>query len=559
MASAVQDLFPGTKVTIGPVIEEGFYYDFDAPHAFAEADLEKIEAKMAEIIKADQPFSRKELTREEAKSLFQEKGENYKVEIIDALPEDETISVYEHGDWVDLCKGPHVESTGQIASFKLLSVAGAYWRGDENREQLQRIYGTAFLNETDLQEFLERRRQAEERDHRKLGRELDLFSSLDELGGGLILWHPRGARVRHEIENYWRDAHLKGGYDIVYTPHIAHRELWQTSGHLEFYAEHMFSPMTMENVDYQLKPMNCPFHIMIYKKTRRSYRDLPFRWAELGTVYRYERSGVIHGLMRVRGFTQDDAHIFCRADQLDDEISRVLDFTLNVLSDFGFKDYVICLSTKPDKYVGSDEHWEMATNSLESALKGSGLDYEIDPGEGVFYGPKIDIKIRDVLGRSWQCSTIQIDFNLPEQFGVSYIGSDGESHQAIMVHRALLGSLERFFGVLIEHHGGNFPMWLAPEQVRLLTISEKHAKYGVDCLEELKKQGFRVELDQSPDKLGAKIRRAELMKVPYMAIIGNKEVETGELSVRSKKKGDLGSMQIDHFIEKLSREVAARS
>ena len=386
-----------------------------------------------------------------------------------------------------------------------------------------------------------------------MGKELDLFSTLEEMGGGLVLWHPRGACVRNEIENYWRDAHIKGGYEIVYTPHIAHRDLWQTSGHLDFYAENMFAPMTMENVDYQLKPMNCPFHIIIYKNKRRSYRDLPFRWAELGTVYRYERSGVLHGLMRVRGFTQDDAHIFCRADQLQEEISEVLRFTLNVLSDFGFKDYAICLSTRPDKSVGSDEHWEMATRSLEAALKERQLEYEIDPGEGVFYGPKIDIKIRDVLGRSWQCSTIQIDFNLPERFGVNYVGADGELHQAIMVHRALMGSLERFFGVLIEHYAGNFPLWLNPEQVRLLTISEKHAKYGTECLEVLRKQGYRVTLDQSSDKLGAKIRRAELMKVPYMAIIGNKEIEAGELSIRSKKDGDLGSMKINHFITKLAK------
>lgn len=559
MASAVQELYPGTKVTIGPVIEEGFYYDFDATQTFTDADLEKIEAKMAVIIKADIPLIRKELPRDEAIAFFKGKGESYKVEIIEALAEGETITLYEHGGWVDLCKGPHIETTGQIKAFKLLSVAGAYWRGDEKREQLQRIYGTAFLTEKDLQEFLERRREAEERDHRKLGKELDLYSTMDEFGGGLVLWHPRGARIRHEIENYWREAHLKGGYEIVYTPHIAHRELWRMSGHLEFYSESMFGPMTMENVDYQLKPMNCPFHIMIYKRTRRSYRDLPFRWAELGTVYRYEKSGVLHGLMRVRGFTQDDAHIFCRPDQLEDEISLVLDFTLNMLSDFGFSEYEIFLSTKPEKCVGSDLNWEMATRSLEVALKKRKLDYDIDPGEGVFYGPKIDIKIRDVLGRSWQCSTIQIDFNLPERFGVTYIGTDGESHQVIMVHRALLGSLERFFGVLIEHHRGNFPLWLAPEQVRLLTITQKHEKYGIECLEILREKGFRAEIDLSSDKLGAKIRRAELMKVPYMAIIGNQELESEKLSIRSKRKGDMGSMKIDRFIENLSLEVAARS
>ncbi len=559
MASAVQALYPGTKVTIGPVIDDGFYYDFDTQETLTEADLEKIEAKMAEMIKQDMAFTCRELSRDEAIQLFEDKGESFKVEIIEGFPEDEAITVYEHGGWVDLCKGPHIERTSEIGAFKLLSVAGAYWRGDEKREQLQRIYGTAFLKQKDLDDFLERRREAEARDHRKLGRELDLFSSLDEMGAGLILWHPRGARVRHEIESYWREAHLKGGYDIVYTPHVAHRELWKTSGHLDFYAENMFAPMSADNVDYQLKPMNCPFHIMIYKNERRSYRDLPFRWAELGTVYRFERSGVLHGLMRVRGFTQDDAHLFCREDQLEAEIAEVLRFTLKVLSDFGFSDFDIFLSTKPEKYVGSDDNWEMATTSLEAALKSEGLAYEIDPGEGVFYGPKIDIKIRDVLGRSWQCSTIQIDFNLPERFGVTYIGTDGEAHPTIMVHRALLGSLERFFGVLIEHYGGQFPAWLAPVQLRLLTISEKHEKYATKCLEELRNRGFRVEIDASSDKLGAKIRQAELLKVPYMAIIGNKEVEAEALSIRSKKKGDLGSMTVDQFSETLSRAIAERS
>lgn len=559
MASAVQELYPGTKVSIGPVIEDGFYYDFDTPAPLTEDDLEKIETKMQEIINRNEPFVRKELSREEVTKFFAEKAEVYKVEIIEGLPEDESIIVYQHGGWTDLCKGPHVEKTGQIKAFKLLSVAGAYWRGDENREQLQRIYGTAFLDKKSLKDFLRRRREAEERDHRKLGKELDLYSSLEKQGGGLILWHPRGARVRHEIENYWRERHFKGGYDIVYTPHMAHREIWKTSGHLDFYAENMFSSMKVDNVDYQIKPMNCPFHIMIYKKTRRSYRDLPFRWAELGTVYRYERSGVLHGLMRVRGFTQDDAHIFCRLDQLESEIHEVLDFTLSMLRAFGFTEYEIYLSTKPDKYVGSDEHWEMATVALQNALQGQGLNYEVDPGEGVFYGPKIDIKIKDVLGRAWQCSTIQVDFNLPERFAVTYVGPDGEKHPTIMVHRALLGSLERFFGVLIEHYGGNFPLWLAPEQVRLLTISEKHVQYARECCKKLRERNVRVELDDSSDKLGAKIRQAELMKVPYMAVIGEREVTQGELAIRSKKEGNIGSMTIDIFAERLQHEITARS
>jgi threonyl-tRNA synthetase len=438
-------------------------------------------------------------------------------------------------------------------------VAGSYWRGDENRERLQRIYGTAFLNRKDLAKFLERRKEAEARDHRKLGKELDLFSSLEEKGGGLILWHPRGALVRHQIESYWREAHLRDGYELVYTPHIAHRDMWRTSGHLEFYKENMFAAMDVDNVEYQLKPMNCPFHIMIYKKKRRSYRDLPFRWAELGTVYRYERAGVLHGLMRVRGFTQDDAHIFCRPEQLEEEIIRVLAFTLSVLRDFGFEDYEIYLSTKPEKHVGSDEKWDLATKSLEAALKERNLAYHIDPGEGVFYGPKIDIKIRDVLGRAWQCSTIQVDFNLPERFGVTYIGPDGEAHDVIMVHRALLGSLERFFGVLIEHYGGDFPLWLAPEQVRLLTISEKHAKYATLCLQTLRERGIRAEIDAGPEKLGAKIRQAELNKVPYMAVIGDKEVAAQELNIRSRRQSKLGSMTIEKFMQHIGREIAARN
>ncbi len=559
MASAVQELYPGTKVTIGPVIDDGFYYDFDTPEPLSDDDLAKIESKMRHIIKMNVPFERKEVARDEAIALFREMDELYKVEIIEGLAADVPISLYSHGEWQDLCKGPHVESTGKVPVIKLLSVAGAYWRGDEKREQLQRIYGTAFLNQADLDEFLARRAEAEARDHRKLGKELDLFSTLEELGAGMILWHPRGARIRHELENYWREAHLKGGYDLVYTPHVARRDLWQTSGHLDFYSENMFSPMSMEHQEFQLKPMNCPFHIMIYKKQRRSYRDLPFRWAELGTVYRNERSGVLHGLMRVRGFTQDDAHIFCSPDQLEDEITEVLKLTLQVLKDFGFESFEVYLSTRPEKSVGSDENWELATNSLEAALKRQQLDYEVDPGEGVFYGPKIDIKIKDILGRSWQCSTVQIDFNLPERFGVNYVGSDGETHPTIMVHRALLGSLERFFGVLIEHYGGNFPLWLAPEQVRLLTISEKHATYAADCAAELRAAGLRVEVDDSSDKLGAKIRQAELMKVPYMAIVGNKEMEAHGLGIRSKKKGDMGLMTIEQCLEYFSREITDRN
>ncbi|HSA58309.1 MAG TPA: threonine--tRNA ligase, partial [bacterium] len=412
MASAVQSLFPGTKVTIGPVIEEGFFYDFASDKPFTPEDLAKIEERMREVVKNNLPFQRRTLSRDEAVSLFRGKGENFKVEIIEGLPKGEEITVYQHGDWVDLCKGPHVARTGDIKAFKLLSVAGAYWRGDENRERLQRIYGTAFLDQKSLDEFLHRLKEAEARDHRKLGKELDLFSTLEEDGPGLILWHPKGARVRKAIEDYWREAHVQGGYEIVFTPHIAHRRVWKTSGHLDFYKDYMYSPMEMEGVDYQLKPMNCPFHIKIYKTHLKSYRELPLRWAELGTVYRYERSGVLHGLLRVRGFTQDDAHIFCRPDQLESEVSTVLGFVFTMLRTFGFEDFEVYLSTRPEKYVGSDENWAHATEALKKALDSSKITYAVDPGEGVFYGPKIDVKIKDQIGRAWQCSTIQVDFNL---------------------------------------------------------------------------------------------------------------------------------------------------
>jgi threonyl-tRNA synthetase len=559
MASAVQSLFPGTKVTIGPVIEDGFFYDFASDKPFTPEDLAKIEEKMKEIVKKDLPFERKVLSRDEAVSLFKKKGENFKVEIIEGLPKGEEISVYQHGDWVDLCKGPHVNKTGSIKAFKLLSVAGAYWRGDETRERLQRIYGTAFNDPKALEEYLHRLKEAEARDHRKIGKELDLFSTLEEDGAGLILWHPKGARVRKAIEDYWREAHVKGGYDIVFTPHIAHRGVWKTSGHLDFYKDYMYSPMEMEGIDYQLKPMNCPFHIKIYKTHLHSYRELPFRWAELGTVYRYERSGVLHGLLRVRGFTQDDAHIFCRPDQLENEVSEVLNFTFTMLKTFGFEDFEVYLSTRPEKYVGTEENWRHATEALQNALKARGVAFEVDPGEGVFYGPKIDVKIKDQIGRAWQCSTIQVDFNLPERFGLEYVAEDGARHRPIMVHRALLGSLERFFGVLVEHYAGAFPTWLAPVQATLITISDKEADYARDVERSMKARGIRVEVDDRNEKLGHKIREAELHKVPYMVVIGGKEKESGTLSIRSKKKGDLGKLSSDQFVEQMAREIESRT
>ncbi len=559
MASVVQVLFPGTKVTIGPVIEEGFFYDFAVPHPFTPEDIEKIESRMKEVIKAGLPFKRVVLNREEAIRLFTQKGENYKVEIIRGIPEGEEISCYQHGDWMDLCKGPHVEKTSEIKAFKLLSVAGAYWRGDEKNDRLQRIYGTAFEDQKSLDQYLARLKEAEARDHRKLGKELDLFSTLEEDGAGLVLWHPKGSRIRKVIEDYWRETHVTGGYDIVFSPHVAHRSLWKTSGHLDFYKDYMFSKMEMEGVDYQLKPMNCPFHIKIYQTHLRSYRDLPLRWAELGTVYRYERSGVLHGLLRVRGFTQDDAHLFCRPDQLETEVSQVLDLTFSMLKAFGFHESEVYLSTRPEKSVGSDTHWNHATAALKKALESRALPYKTDPGEGVFYGPKIDVKIKDVLGRAWQCSTIQVDFNLPERFELEYVAEDGARQRPIMVHRALLGSLERFFGVLIEHYAGAFPLWLAPVQVVLLTISENEVPYAREIEGKLKAQGMRVEVDGRGEKLGAKIREAELKKIPYMVVIGKKEKEQGTLSVRSKKKGDLGSLAFDKFLEQLRQEINSKT
>ncbi len=555
MANAVQELFPGTKVTIGPVIDEGFFYDFDVARPFAPEDLIKIEKKMTEIAGRDLPFERIEMSRGEAIAFFEKKGENYKVEIIQGIPVGQAITCFKHGDWIDLCKGPHVRSTGELKVFKLLSVAGAYWRGSERNKMLQRIYGTAFLTAKGLSDYLNRLKEAELRDHRRLGRELDLFSTLEADGPGLILWHPKGAIVRKVIEDLWRERHVTGGYQLVFTPHIARRDLWRTSGHLDFYKDFLYGPMEVEGVDYQLKPMNCPFHIKIYQTRLRSYRELPFRWAELGTVYRYERSGVLHGLLRVRGFTQDDAHIFCRPDQLETEVGGVLEFTFSMLRTFGFNSFDVKLSTRPEKYVGSLDDWEKATAALQSALKNKGVAYEEDPGEGVFYGPKIDIKINDAIGRAWQCSTIQVDFNLPQRFDLNYVTEKGGRERPIMVHRALLGSLERFFGVLIEHYTGAFPVWLAPVQAALLPISEGENSHAARLAQRFREAGVRVEVDSRNEKLGAKIREAELAKIPYMLIIGKKEVMQGTVSVRSRHRGDLGSLEVDPFLRDLMDEI----
>ena len=558
LAQAVKELFPEAKLAIGPATEQGFYYDFDYERPFTPEDLKAIEKRMKQIVKKRLPIKREELTKEEASKLFASLGEQYKLELIQEIPE-ETVSIYKQGDFLDLCRGPHVPHTGWVKAFKLLSVAGAYWRGDEHNPMLWRIYGTAYFNREDLEDHLKRLEEAKRRDHRRLGKDLELFSIEEEVGPGLILWHPKGALVRKIIEDFWKEEHLARGYELVVTPHIARRHLWKISGHLDFYAENMFAPMQIDEVEYQLKPMNCPFHILIYKSRRRSYRELPIRWCELGTVYRYERSGVLHGLMRVRGFTQDDAHIFCREDQLEEEIFQCLDLTTFFLSTFGFKEYQIFLSTRPDKFVGSEEIWEKAEGALKKALEAKGLPYEIDPGEGVFYGPKIDIKIKDVLGRFWQCSTIQVDFNLPERFDVTYIGEDNRAHRPIMIHRALLGSLERFFGVLIEHYAGAFPTWLAPIQAILITVADRHIPYGERIFERLRGAGLRVAKDFRNEKLGYKIREAQLQKIPYMVILGDQEMEKEALTIRTRKGENLPLMGIEDFIRKIKEEIAAKA
>jgi len=562
MAEAVLVMFPEAKLGIGPPIEDGFYYDFDLPRSLKPDDLEEIEARMREIIKGDYPFVRREISREEAFEVFADQP--YKLELIRDMPEGEVISIYTHHNFTDLCRGPHLESTSQIPedAFKLLKVAGAYWRGDESRPMLQRIYGTAFATREELEAYLLRLKEMEERDHRKLGRELDLFSFHEEAGAGLILWHPKGALIRHLIEDFWRQEHLKRGYELVYSPHIGKAKLWKTSGHLDFYREDMYSPMDIEGHDYFIKPMNCPFHIMIYKSRTRSYRELPLRWAELGTVYRYERSGVLHGLMRVRGFTQDDAHIICTPEQIEDEILGCLDLTLHLLRSFGFEEYEVVLSVRDpkqkEKYIGDDAMWEMAEGSLVEALEQRGLSYTRAEGEAVFYGPKIDIKIKDALGRAWQCTTIQFDFNLPERFDMTYMGKDGREHRPYVVHRALLGSLERFFGVLIEHYGGAFPVWLSPVQVRLIPITDRNNEYAYKVRDRLSEAGLRVEVDDSGERMQAKIRHAQLEKIPYMLVIGDREVKEGKVAVRLRTGEDLGPLHVEEFLRMAKEAVAEK-
>jgi threonyl-tRNA synthetase len=557
MAHAVKELFLDARLAIGPATEDGFYYDFDISRPLTPEDLEKIEGKMAEIIKDNRPFNRRVLSRKEAIELFGKQGEDYKVELLNEIT-DEQVSVYEEGGFVDLCRGPHVSSTGVVRAFKLLSIAGAYWRGNEKNKMLQRIYGTSFEDAKALKEYLAFLEEVKKRDHRRLGKELDLFSISDEIGPGLILWHPNGAIIRRAVEDFWREEHSKAGYQILFTPHIARLNLWQRSGHWDFYRENMYSPMEIEGMEYELKPMNCPFHLHIYKSSLRSYRDLPIRYAELGTVYRYERSGVLHGLLRVRGFTQDDAHIFCREDQIEDEILKVLDFTLFVLKTFGFDEYDVYLSTRPEKYVGTLENWERSTGALKHALEVKGLSYSIDPGEGVFYGPKIDIKVKDSLRRAWQCSTIQVDFNNPQQFEMGYRGSDGKEHKPIMIHRALMGSLERFFGILIEHYAGAFPVWLAPVQASVLTIAERHGEYATQVAERLKAEGIRTGLNLDNEKIGHKIRGATIRKVPYLVIIGDKEISEGTLSLRRRNGEDLGAMTEENFIRMIKEDIRLR-
>ena len=550
MAMAVQKLFPKAQVTIGPWTENGFYYDFDNPDPFTEADLKAIKKEMGKIIGRKLPLERIEVSREEAQRRIETQNEPYKLEILAGLQE--PITLYTLGDqWWDLCAGPHVDNTKELhpKAFELESVAGAYWRGDETKAQLQRIYGTAWETPDQLAEHKRRKEEALRRDHRRIGKDLDLFSIEDEAGAGLVFWHPRGARMRLLIEDFWRQAHFEGGYELLYTPHVADISLWKTSGHLDFYAESMFGPMEVDEREYQLKPMNCPFHVLTYASKLRSYRELPIRWAELGTVYRYERPGVMHGLMRVRGFTQDDAHVFCLPEQISDEILRILDLTERILSTFDFNTYEINLSTRPEKSIGEDAVWDLATKGLTEALDRKGWDYKIDEGGGAFYGPKIDLKIEDAIGRMWQCSTIQLDFNLPERFELDYIAADGSKQRPIMIHRAIFGSLERFYGIMTENYAGDYPFWLAPEQIRLLPVTDEVLPYAESVQQQLKAAGLRATTDHSGDRLGKLIRTGEHIKIPILAVIGAKEAEQNAVSVRSRRDGDLGVIAVSDLLK----------
>jgi len=544
MAQAVLSLFPEAKLGIGPAIEDGFYYDFELPRSLTPDDLLIIEQQMRQIIAADVPFIREEVDKQKARQIFI--SQHYKLELIDELP-DERVGIYRQGSFVDLCRGPHVGSTAEIKNFKLLSIAGAYWRGDESQPMLQRIYGTAFQTSEELAAYLGRVEEAAKRDHRRLGKELDLFSIHQEAGAGLIHWHPKGAVVRCLIEDFWKEEHFKRGYDLVYTPHIFKADLWKASGHWEMYRDYLYPPMEMEGQEYIIKPMNCPGHILIYKTKLRSYRELPLRWAELGTVYRYERSGVLHGLARVRGFTQDDAHIFCRPGQLEDEVVGVLEFARFMMHTFGFDEYEVLLSTRPGKYAGTIENWDKATETLQEAMDRLQLPYEMDPGAGVFYGPKIDIKLKDALGRAWQGPTIQVDFNLPQRFQVTYVGEDGQEHLVAMIHRTVLGSMERFFACLIEHYGGAFPVWLAPIQVAIVPIADRHLDYAQKVAAELRAQGLRIQVDSRSERMNLKIREAQLQKIPYMIVVGDREQTTSTISLRLRNGEDIGTLSLGQF------------
>jgi threonyl-tRNA synthetase len=565
MAQAVGDLFPGTKYAIGPAVHDGFYYDFELPEPLSADDLPRIEARMREIVEADQPFVREEVGRAEA--LARLEGQDFKREIIQRLGEEEgevaagdTVTFYRNGDWADLCLGPHVPSTGRVGAFRLTSVAGAYWRGDEKREQLTRIYGTAWATEQDLADHLHRLEEAEKRDHRKLGRQLDLFSNPDELGPGLWIWHPRGGVFRKQLEDWVRDLHLERGYDLVVTPHVARRGLWDTSGHTAKYLENMYPVMDDgEGNEYFVKPMNCPFHVLVYKSQVRSYRELPMRLSELGTIYRYERLGALHGLLRIRGGTQDDSHIICTPDQLIDEILEVFDLTLEIHRTFGFDDPVVQLSTKPGLAIGEPEMWDRATEALRMALDRSGMTYEVAEGEGAFYGPKVDFHFRDAIGRLWQLTTVQCDFALPERFEMEYTGEDNQRHRPVMVHRAILGTLERFSAVLIEHYAGAFPLWLSPEQIRFVPVADRHVEHCAELADRAKRRGLRPFVDTSKESVGKKIRAAELMRAPYTLVVGDRDIDAGTYTVRDREKRETSGLAFDDIVDALVREASNRA
>lgn len=556
LAEAVLEMFPKAKYAIGPTIENGFYYDFELPRPLTPDDLVNLERRMKRTVKRNVPIEGEWIPKAQARAIFQDQP--YKLELIENL-DGELVGHFTHAKFEDLCRGGHTERTGQVGAFKLTHTAGAYWRGDEANAMLQRVYGVLFRTQDDLAQYVQAREEAERRDHRRLGRDLDLFSTHEQYGPGLIYWHPKGGRIRNEIENAWRNEHFDAGYEIVHTPHVGRSDLWETSGHLDFYAENMYPSMDFEGGDYYLKPMNCPFHIQIYKNSKRSYRELPMRLAEMGTVYRYERSGVLHGMMRVRGFTQDDAHIICTADQVENEIVRVVEFVLHLLRLFGFEEFEASLSTRPEKSVGESERWDQAEQVLQHALDRAELAYIIDEGGGAFYGPKIDIHLKDALGRKWQCSTVQFDFNLPERFQMTYVGEDGSDHQPFMIHRALLGSLERFFAILLEHYGGAFPLWLAPIQAVVIPITDRHLTFAATLKDELKNARIRVEVDDSGERMGNKIRRAQLQKIPYMLVIGDREADTEQVSVRQRDGTDLGAMSLTDLVDRLVTERIDRN